>query len=56
MEMRPVFSKEIVGLISLKNAVNSSMQSAYILVRKNREGGFSSPKVSLISILQKFTS
>jgi len=53
MEIRLIFFKEIVGLISLKNAINS----LHIRHLGSREGKslrrFFLPKVSLISILQK---
>ena len=44
MEIRLIFFKEIVGLISLKNGVVPGIQTAYVLGRKNHEEDFSSPK------------
>ena len=55
MEIRLIFFKGIVGLISLKNGLPSHMQSTYVRGRRNREEDFSSPRVSLISILQQST-
>jgi len=40
MEIRLIFFKEIVGVISLK----TEAQSTYVLGRKNRQGDFSSLK------------
>ena len=42
MEIRPIFFKEIAGLISLKNGLNFCRQDTYVLGRKNHEDDFSS--------------
>jgi len=55
MEIRLIFFKEIVGLISLK----TGLKHQYAKHLRSREGKsrrrFFLPKVSLIAILQKFS-
>ena len=56
MEIRLICFKEIVGLISLKNEVNFERE-AHLHPRKEKSRRrFFLPKVSLISILQEFSS
>jgi len=44
MEIRLIFFKEIVGVISLKTEVKYLHPKTYVLGRKNRQGDFSSLK------------
>ena len=55
MEIRLIFFKEIVGLISLKNEVNLAFTKHLRFSEEKSRRRFFLPKVSLISILQKFT-
>ena len=55
MEIRPIFCKEIVGVISLKTGRKHQIPR-YLHSREEKSPGrFFLPKVSLISILQKFS-
>ena len=55
MEIRLIFFKEIVGLISLKKEVNFARTKRLRSREEESRRRFFLPKVSLISILQKST-
>ena len=54
MEIRLIFFKEIVGLISLKKGLMSVYEKHLRSREEKSPRRFFLPKVSLISILQKF--
>jgi len=55
MEIRLIFFKEIVGVISLKNGLISPCAKHSRSREEKSRRRFFLPKASLISILQKFT-
>ena len=55
MEIRLIFFKEIVGSISLKKGLKSCSFRRLPSVEEKSRSRFFLPKVSLISILQKFS-
>jgi len=55
MEIRLIFFKEIVGLISLKTGLKRQLTKQVRSQEEKSRRRFFLPKVSLISILQKFS-
>jgi len=56
MEIRLIFFKEIVGLISLKTELKYQYPKHFRAREEKSRRRFFLPKVSLISILQKFSN